>query len=130
MSSKLGKIRTETRSWRGLSAIIFGICVISTGPDSWTITIEQNVHFQVGIYHENLNFIKFKMAELRPLPIDKFSRIHSAFFYILLQNLCHISISLISRTSSKLGKIRTETRSWRTRWPIISHYFSNIRNSK
>ena len=44
MSSKLGKIR--------LSAIIFVICVISRKPD----------------------LIKFKMADLRPLPIYKVSR--------------------------------------------------------
>ena len=27
-----------------------------TGPDSYTITIEQNVQFQVGIYHEKCPF--------------------------------------------------------------------------
>ena len=30
--------------------------------------------------------------------------------------------------SLKLGKIRTETRSWLPKWPIIGHYFSNLRN--
>ena len=35
------------------------------------------------------------------------------FFYLSLQNLYHISVSLIAQMSSKLGKIRTETRSWR-----------------
>ena len=29
---------------------------------------------------------------------------------------------------SKLGKIRTETRSWRPKWPIIGHYVCNMRN--
>ena len=53
---------------------------------------------------------------------------HSTFFYLSLQNLCHISISLIARMSSKLGKIRTETRSWRSKCPIIGHYFFNMRN--
>ena len=37
--------------------------------------------------------------------------IHSTFFYVSLQNIYHTSISLIARMSSKLGKIRTETRS-------------------
>ena len=36
-------------------------------PDSWTITVEQNVRFQVAIYCEHFNLIKFKMADLRPL---------------------------------------------------------------
>ena len=26
-----------------------------TGPDSWTITIEQNLQLQVGIYHEKFH---------------------------------------------------------------------------
>ena len=34
----------------------------------------------------------------------------------------------LARMSSKLGKIRTETRSWRPKWPIIAHYFFNMRN--
>ena len=38
-----------------------------TVPDSQTITIEQNVRFQVGIYRGNFNFIKFKIADLQPL---------------------------------------------------------------
>ena len=86
-----------------------------TGPDSWTITVEQNVQFQVGIYHEKVSLIKFKMADLRPLSNEKFLRYRDSLniFYVSLQNVYHISISLISRTSSKLGKIRTETRSWR-----------------
>ena len=49
--------------------------------------------------------------------------IHSTFFYVLLQNLYHISNSLIARMSSKFGKIRTETRSWRPKWTIIGHFF-------
>ena len=78
MSLKLGKIRTETRSWRPKWLIIgHHFCnmrnIWKTGPDSWTITIEQNVQFQVGIYPENYNMIKLKMADLRPLPIVKFS---------------------------------------------------------
>ena len=36
-------------------------------PDSYTTTMEQNVQFQVGIYHEKFNLIKFKMADLWPL---------------------------------------------------------------
>ena len=38
-----------------------------TVQNSWTITTEQNVWFQVGIYRGNFNFIKFKMANLWPL---------------------------------------------------------------
>ena len=40
-------------------------------------------------------------------------------FYVSLQNLYHISILLIARMSSKFGKIRTETRSWRPKWPLF-----------
>ena len=47
-----------------------------TGPDSLTITIEQNVQFQVGIYHEKFHHDKIKMADLRPLLIVKFSHYH------------------------------------------------------
>ena len=36
-------------------------------PDNQTITIEQNVRFQVGIYRGNFNLIKFKMTDLRQL---------------------------------------------------------------
>ena len=73
----------------------------------------------------NFNLIKVKMADLRPLPIDTFSRnaIHSTFFYISLKNSYHISISLIAHMSLKLGKICTESRSWRPK--IIGHYFCN-----
>ena len=57
MSLKLGKIRTETRSWRKKWQIIrhyfFNMRnVWKTRPDSYTITIKKNVQFQVGIYHE------------------------------------------------------------------------------
>ena len=45
-----------------------------TRTDSWNITVEQTVQFQVGIYHVNLNMIKFRMADLLPIPINKFSR--------------------------------------------------------
>ena len=38
-----------------------------------------------------------------------------------------ISISLIARMSLKLGKIRTETRSWRPKWPIIGYLFCTMR---
>ena len=41
--------------------------------------------------------------------------IHSIFAYVLLQNLYHISISLIAQMSSKLGKIREETGSLGTK---------------
>ena len=73
---------------------------------------------------------KFKMDNLRPLQIVKFlvNVIHSTIFYVSLQNLYQISISLIARMSSKLSKIRTETRSWRPKWPIIGHYFFNMSN--
>ena len=65
MSSKLGKIRTETRSWRPKWPIIghyfFNMRNIwKTEPESWTITIEQNVQFQVGIYHEQFQHDKIK----------------------------------------------------------------------
>ena len=60
MSSKLGKIQTETRSWRPKWPIIgHYFCdmrnIWKTRPDSCTITIEQNVQFEVGIYHEKLD---------------------------------------------------------------------------
>ena len=54
--------------------------------------------------------------------------IHSTIFDVSLQNLYHTSIPLIARTSSKLGKIRKETRSWRPKWPIIGHYFFKTLN--
>ena len=54
--------------------------------------------------------------------------IHSTIFDVSLQNLYQISILLIARMSLKLGKIRTETRSWRPKWPIIGHYFFQMRN--
>ena len=38
-----------------------------TVADSWSITINQNVHFEVGICPEKFNLIKFKMADYRPL---------------------------------------------------------------
>ena len=28
--------------------------ILKTGPDSWTITIEQNVQFQIWIYNEKM----------------------------------------------------------------------------
>ena len=81
---------------------------------------------------KNFNMKKFKMADLRPLQIVKFSRSRDSlnnFFNVRLQNLYQISISLIARMSSKLGMIQTETRSWRPKWPIIGHYFFNMRNN-
>ena len=56
------------------------------------------------------------------------SGIHSTFFYVLLQNLHHIPVSLIAWMSSKLDKFPTETRSWWPKWPIIGHYLCNMRN--
>ena len=55
---------------------------------------------------KNFNLIKFKMADLRPLPIDKFSRYRDSlnFFYVLLQNLYHISISPIAQMCLKLSR--------------------------
>ena len=76
--------------------------------------------------------IKLKMADLRGnLQSTNFlvNAIHSTFFHVSLQNIYHIiSISRIAWTSSKLGKIRTETRSWRPKWLIIGHYFFHMRN--
>ena len=65
MSSKLGKIRTESRSWRPKWPIIghyfFNMRNIwKTGPNSWTITIEQNVQFQVWICHEKFQHKKIQ----------------------------------------------------------------------
>ena len=65
MSLKLDKIRRETRSWRPKWPIIrhyfFNMRNIwKTGPDSKTITIEQNVQFQVGIYPEKFQHDKIK----------------------------------------------------------------------
>ena len=52
MSLKLGKIRT--RSWRPKWPIIdhYFCNIWKTRPDSETITIEQNVQIQVGIYQK------------------------------------------------------------------------------
>ena len=67
MSSKLGNIRTETRSW-GLiiGYYFFNMCNIwKTGPDSLTIAMEQNVQFLVGIiYHEK--FQLYQSQDGRP----------------------------------------------------------------
>ena len=54
MSSRLGNIRTETRSWWPIIGHYFFIMrnIWKIGPDSLIITMEQNVQFQVGIYHE------------------------------------------------------------------------------
>ena len=54
--------------------------------------------------------------------------IHSTIFYVSLQNLYQVSISLIARMSLKLSKAQTETRSWQPKWPIIGHYFFIMRN--
>ena len=131
-NTKLGNIRTETRSWRPKWPIIghyFLICVISGKPDQ-IATIEQNVQFQVGIYHEKFQQF-FHVFEFKPFSSSNFldyNVIHSTFFYVSLQNAYQISIPLIARMSLKLGKIRTETRSWRPKWSIIGHYFFNMRN--
>ena len=77
MSSKLGNIRTETCHGGRLSAIIFFNMrnIWKTGPDSLTIAMEQNVQFLVGIiYHEKFQLDQSQYADLRPLPIDTFSR--------------------------------------------------------
>ena len=55
MSSKLGNILTETRSWGPIIGHYFFNMrnIWKTGPDSLTIAMEQNVQFLVGImYHE------------------------------------------------------------------------------
>ena len=58
MSLKLGKIRTETRSWRPkwpITGHYFNMHIIwKTGPVPGPLYIEQNVQFQVGIYHEKI----------------------------------------------------------------------------
>ena len=65
----MGNIRTET---------IIGhyFCNMrnfwKAGPDSWTITIEQNAQLQVGIYEKYFNLIKFEMPDMRSLPIENF----------------------------------------------------------
>ena len=62
MSWKLGKIRTETRSWRPIiDHYFFNMRIIwKSGPDSLTITIEQNVQFHLGIYHEKCQHDKIQ----------------------------------------------------------------------
>ena len=69
MSLKLGKNRTETRSWRPKWSIICHFfCnmrnIWKSRPDSLTITIEQNVQLQVGYTMKKINLIKLKMADL------------------------------------------------------------------
>ena len=78
---------------------------------------------------KNFNMIKLKMADLRPLLIDNFfllTRFTQHFF--MFGSKIDIIYPSLARMSSKLGKIRTETRSWRPKWPIIAHYFFNMRN--
>ena len=132
MSSKLGNILTETRSWGPIIGHYFFNMrnIWKTGPDSSTIAMEQNVQFLVGImYHE-----KFQLDQSQNgRPCGHFrsthfpvNAIHSTFFYISLKNSYHIPISLIAHMSLKLGKICTESRSWRPK--IIGHYFCNTCN--
>ena len=75
-----------------------------TGPDSQTIrpTIEQNVESRVGIYHEQFQHDQIQNGRPADFRSPNFLvyTIHSAFLNVSLQNLCHISILLISRMSS------------------------------
>ena len=68
MSSKLGESQTESRSWLPKWPTIEYFFLISgkLGQIARPLVIEQNVQFQVAIYmyHEKLNLIKFKMANL------------------------------------------------------------------
>ena len=65
----------------------------------------QNVQLQVGIYHEKFQHDKIKNGR----PAATFDR---KIFLCFAPKFIHIPISQIARMSSKLGKIRTETRSW------------------
>ena len=137
MSTKWGNIRTETRSWRPKWPIIMIIGhyffnmrnIWKTGPDSYyrtkcafpgrdiprKISTWKNSKWPTCGHFRSSNFLDYNV-------------IHSTFFYVSLQNAYQISIPLIARMSLKLGKIRTETRSWRPKWSIIGHYFFNMRN--
>ena len=73
MSSKLGKIQTETRSWRSKWVIIRDYFynmpnIWKIRADSCNITIEQNVQFQVGIYHGKIQLDQIRNA----LPVATF----------------------------------------------------------
>ena len=76
---------------------------------------------------KKFNLIKFKMADLRPLQIDKFSRKRDSLnIFLCIAPKCIPYVPLIAWMSLKLDMIRTEIRSW---WPkriIIGHYFFNL----
>ena len=79
------------------------------------------MQFQIGIYHE-----KFQPAQIqngRPAAtsdrqIFTLTRFTQHFFMYRSNN---------SSDELEIGKIRTETRSWRPKWPIIRRYFCNMR---
>ena len=70
-----------------------------TRPDSWTITIEQNVQLQVFKLDQN-----DRPAATSDLHIFSLTQFTQTFFNVSLQNLYHISISQISQMGSKLGR--------------------------
>ena len=74
--------------------------------------IEQNVQFQVGIYHEKFQLDRIKngrpatTSDQQIFPLIRFIR----YFFIYHSKIdTIISIPLIAQMSLKLGKIRTET---------------------
>ena len=75
-----------------------------------------------GLFEKNQNGRPAATSDRQISSLTRFTQ----NFYVSLQNLYQISIPLIARMSLKLGKIRTETRSWRPKWPIIGHYFFNM----
>ena len=90
------------------------------------------MQFQVGIYHEKFQLEQIQNSRPAATPDIKIflcHAIHSTFFMYCSKNLYHISTPLIAPMSSKLCKIRTETRSWRPKWSIIGHNFVNMRNN-
>ena len=90
-------------------------CAVSGRDIPWKIPTWSNSKWQICGHFRSPNFLIL-------------TRFTQHFFNVSLQNLYHISISLIAQMSLKLGKIRTETRSGRPKWPIIGHYFCDMCN--
>ena len=88
---EIGKSWTETRSGPIIGHYFCNMRNIwKTGTDRYTITIEQNVQFQVGVYHEKCRLDQIQNGrpaatfDRRIFSLTQFTQI---FFYVSLQNL-------------------------------------------
>ena len=124
--------------------VLFSNCLLRPQPDfvwwllsssvllSATVRTIDNITFCGTVMHIKLhiqvnpNFDEFTLTF--PRLVDVLSNvIHSTFFYVLLQNIYHISISPIAWVSLKMGVHRAKTMSLRLKWPNISiFYMRNI----